>query len=212
MLQCGLKEPMCLAFPMVCFADLMNVEVAEHMNKFHSDCYLQMSKDWAIKKRLSNVLYYEAKTNSAFAFREIIAEGTKKFQKENKEYDKFTIGASLLMALIKPYKGYYWDKNIDGWSTTETQFYNEREWRFIPITQNHEHFFLEEQDFKDEAFRNTCLNNLNKEPKNRLHFTLNDIEAIGVKNIDEVNEISAIIKGIKLQQRNTTTPIIKLTQ
>lgn len=206
-----LNEPMSLAFPMVCFADLMDVEVAEHMKIFHSDCYLQMNKDWARRNGLSNVIYYGAKTNSAFAFREIFFEGAKKLQEKNKVLDNFTIGASLLMALIKPYKGHCWDKSIHNWSKAETQFYNEREWRFIPITQNKEHFYLDEKDYKNDDYRNECLNNLNKNPKNLLHFTLNDIEVIGVKNIDEVNDIEAFIKKIQLQQKNSATPMIKLT-
>lgn len=38
-----------LAFAVVCFADLMDSELAEHMRQFKSKCYLRMSKEWARK-------------------------------------------------------------------------------------------------------------------------------------------------------------------
>lgn len=185
-----------LAFSMVCFADLMEAELKEHMNKFHSDCYLQMSKEWARKNGLSNVLYYETKTNSAFAFREIVNYAVERLRNSRKaELDKFTIGASLLMALTKPYKGYYWDKNKQDWSSEETQFFNEREWRFIPITKKHEHFYLEEEEYKNEATRNRYLDELTNNSENRLHFSWDDIKVIGIGIKEYENEISQILRN-----------------
>ena len=35
------------AFAMVCFADLLKVEVKSHLKKFNKKCYIQMSKEWA---------------------------------------------------------------------------------------------------------------------------------------------------------------------
>lgn len=205
-----LGEKQCLAFPMVCFADLMDIEIAEHMNTFHSNCYLQMKKDWARKNGLSNVVYYEEKTNSAFALREIVYEGANNLLKNEEILNNFTIGTSILMALVKPYKGHYWDKNIQDWSPIEVQFYNEREWRYVPIVKKREHFYLGEEEYKNETFRNACWESLNNDPKNLLHFTLNDIEAIGVENKDEEIEILAILKEIQLQQISKTTPQIKI--
>lgn len=198
------------AFAMVCFADLMDSEVAEHMNLFNSNCYLQMKKDWARGKRVSNVIYYNEETISAYAFKQIINEGIKNLLENNEELNNFTIGTSLLMALLKPYKGHYWDKNKHDWSTTETQFFNEREWRYVPIVKKREHFYLGEEEYKNEKIRNVCLESLNNDPKNLLHFTLNDIEAIGVENKDEEIEILDILKKIQLQQMSKTTPKIKI--
>ncbi len=145
-----LDEKQSFAFAMICFADLMDVEITGHMKKFNSNCYLQMNKEWARKKGLSNVIYYEAHTSSAFAFKEIVNVGVERLQeKDGAKQDKFTIGLSFLMALLKPYKGHYWDKSKNSWSTTETQFYNEREWRYLPIVQRREHSYLDENEFSN---------------------------------------------------------------
>lgn len=53
-----LNKPKNFAFAMVCFADLMKVEIKSHFKKFNKDCYLYMNKDWAKKNGLSNVIYY----------------------------------------------------------------------------------------------------------------------------------------------------------
>lgn len=198
------------AFPMVCFADLMDKEVTEHMNNFHSDCYIQMSKEWARKKGMSNVIYYGAKTNSAFAFREIINKGVKNLLNNDMKLDKFTIGVSLLMSLLKPYTGYYWDKNKNNWSSKETQFFNEREWRFIPITQNRESYYLTEEDFKDSNTRQSKWIELTTNPMNLLHFTYNDIETIGISANKKDELISFISSLKKYRYQEITKKIIYL--
>lgn len=151
-----LKEKHNFAFAVVCFADLMDSEVKEHIESFHADCYLQMSKDWARNNRVSNVVYYHKQTIGSFAFREL---------------DNFTKGVSLLMALLKQYKGHYWDKNKSEWSQKDVQFYNEREWRFVPIVKQGEAYYLEEDEFLNETIREEKLDELRGNKENWLHFT-----------------------------------------
>lgn len=45
-----LKEPMCFAFAMVCFADLLKGEVKSHLKRFNKDCYIRMKKRLGFKK------------------------------------------------------------------------------------------------------------------------------------------------------------------
>ncbi len=175
-----LKEKHNFAFAVVCFADLMDSEVKEHIESFHADCYLQMSKDWARNNRVSNVVYYHKQTIGSFAFREIVNMGKDRLNNKNRELDNFTKGVSLLMALLKQYKGHYWDKNKSEWSQKDVQFYNEREWRFVPIVKQGEAYYLEEDEFKNEDVRKKRWTELTNNPNNLLHFTWDDIEAIGV--------------------------------
>lgn len=172
------------AFAVVCFADLMDTELKEHMRNFNSNCYIEMSKEWARKKKLSNVIYYGDHTLGAFACKEIVSMGKDKLISDN-DFDRFAIGVSLFMALLKPYKGYYWDKTKRNWSTKETVFYNEREWRYIPLVKNREHYCLEEKEFKDDKLRNKCLNELNENPDNLLRFDWDDIVEIGIEDKDK---------------------------
>lgn len=175
-----LEEKPNFAFAMVCFADLMVSELSEHMKSFKSKCYLQMSKEWARKNHLSNVIYYEEKTTGAFAYREIAYMGLEKLIANKEKLDRFTIGVTFLMSLLKPYEGRYWNKQSNNWSENVTQFYNEREWRFIPIVKNNEHSFLEEQEFLNIGLRKQYWDELTNNSDNLLHFTWNDIEKIGI--------------------------------
>ena len=112
--------------------------------------------------QLSNILYQE-----------IIA------QENNVENADIVRYLGLLMAYFKQYEGEYWNDNKNCWSEKTTQFYTEREWRYIPIVQDYEAYYLDPKDFKDKVIRNRKRKQL-IEHNYTLKFEWNDIESIGV--------------------------------
>lgn len=60
------------AFAMVCFADLLNDELASHMNRFHSTVYFKMCREWAIRSGINLVCYYFKNTPFTAGIRKII--------------------------------------------------------------------------------------------------------------------------------------------
>ena len=61
---------------------------------------------------------------------------------------------NILMGLMKQYKGRYFDKKRNRLSDNEVCFYLEREWRYLPLVQNNEAYYLEESDYQDANIRN----------------------------------------------------------
>lgn len=180
-----LEEPESFAFAMVCFADLLKSEIKPHLKKFNKDCYLHMNKEWAKQKGLSNVIYYNKTSVTAALLRNMIKDLTGR-SGPNKKGDlsneaKFI---NLMMAFFKQYEGYYWNDDKSQWSRQKTLFYTEREWRYIPLVQNHEAYYLSPNDFLDKDFRQTKRNELVQNGY-KLEFVWNDINHIGIHSFKQ---------------------------
>ena len=140
------------AYAMVCFADLPNDNLGSHMKDFNSDCYISMTKEWAIKNWLSPVTYYtEGSIMYSAVHNRIIfcAQNIKQLEKCN-EGEKFVNYLAYELAFMKEYSGKYYIKDEKKWSDEKRIFYNEREWRYVPFPKNGEAYNLPEEDYKDE--------------------------------------------------------------
>ena len=182
-----LPKPECFAFAMVCFADLFKVELKPHLKKFNKDCFLQMSKDWAKTKGLSNVIYYNKGSVISVSFSGIINEFIKRAnnqepEKVSKEYDYKCI--NMMIAYFKQYEGSYWNDPKGSWSEKTTQFYTEREWRYVPIVKSREAYYLGPEDFLNKDYRKKKRDELIKNGYT-LTFDWNDIEQIGVSSFKQ---------------------------
>lgn len=179
-----LEIPEDFAFAMVCFADLLDVEIKPHLKKFNKDCYLHMNKEWAKKNGLSNVIYYNKISVVAALFRNMIKEIIKRTDPKKDDLSNEIRFTSLMMAYFKQYEGYYWNDKESQWSEQKSLFYTEREWRYIPIVQNYEAFYLSPNEFLDRAFRQMKRKEL-IEHGYILKFVWNDIEHIGVHSFKQ---------------------------
>ena len=182
-----LREPEYFAFAMVCFADLLEGELKPHLKKFNKNCFLLMSKDWAKNKGLSNVIYYNKRSVMSALFRGIINEFIERTKnhdpkKIKKEYEYKCI--NMMMAYFKQYEGSYWNDKEMRWSERITQFYTEREWRYVPIVTSGEAYYLSKKDFLDKDCRQTKREELIKKGYT-LTFDWNDIEQIGVSSFKQ---------------------------
>lgn len=178
--ECGFlhPKPMNFAFAVVCFADLLDIELKGHMSIFHSDSYIKMDKNWAIRNGVSPVTYYSDKCTIANIFRSITDYTVNSNPNENVETKKLFNSVSLLLGYLKQYRGKYYNKKTKTFSEL-TQFYTEREWRYLPFPKNGEAYYITEEEFLDEDFRKDKEEELRK-AKLTLSFTWNDILNIGV--------------------------------
>lgn len=197
------------AFAMVSFADLMDVEKEDHMKTFKSNSYIVMKKNWAINNALSNVIYYNKESIVSRIIRQISNETTQKIYKINEKESeiKDTLKyMGLLYAFMKQYIGYYWDKNNNCWSKKETLFFKEREWRYIPIVQNKEAFYITEEEFKDKEFRKGKEQELIKNGYT-LKFKWDDIEEISCPHIFKDNLITLLMRTYNLEKKEIITKL-----
>lgn len=179
-----LSSPENFAFAMICFADLMKSEVKSHLKKFNKDCYLRMSKSWARRNGLSNVVYYERRTVVSSSFKLLVEEVAKRYESNGFKLTNDVRFTSMLMAYFKQYEGFYWNDNQMSWDNKRTVFFTEREWRYVPLVKNHEAFFLSSEEFLDKKLRDEKRKQL-IENGYTLKFSWNDIEQIGVHSLKQ---------------------------
>lgn len=166
-----------MAFAMVCFADLMKEEVEWHMNQFGADSYIVMSKDWARKEAVSPVIYYSHDSITAHILKLWIQDII-----NHDNYDYVKLQKNLINVMIpfyKQYKGHYYIKDKKAYSTEETLFYCEREWRYIPLVLKGEAYYLSKELFLDESINRNKIKELVQHGY-KLQFGIEDIEGIHV--------------------------------
>ena len=137
-----------------------------------------MSKKWAIKKGLAPVIYYPDRSYMGTMLKVIIEYAMKKYENPKEEDAKFINSVNLLLGYLKQYEGRYWNKKENCFSDP-TQFYLEREWRYLPIPQKGEAYYTDEEEFIDEDFKQSKQDELVKNG-HVLRFTWEDIEEIGI--------------------------------
>lgn len=109
---------------------------------------------------------------------------------------KFVNAVNLLLAYLKQYEGKYWIKSQDKWSE-QTQFFTEREWRYVPLVENGEAYYLDSESFYDKNLRSLKQ----KELENHgyvLSFSITDVLEIGVQNQEQYGQIANYITSNKL--------------
>ena len=191
-LECGYFRPsFCLeeynfdiechcAFAVVCFADLLELEVADHMSRFNADSYIILSKDWAKRYGLSPVIYYTKES--------IVGRCLKLMVRSEPVASKSDVtlfnALNVIWAYYKKYSGHYYQRGLQSFSSEDVQFYKEREWRYVPLVMDGEAYYLDEESFLDES------NRRNKEQELVDHgYALNF-------NWDDIVEISCPVKII----------------
>lgn len=185
------NNKMNMAYAVVCFADLLVDEVNHHMKTFRSDSYLMMSKKWAIKNNISPVIYYTDKSNMASYLGNIIQYAGKQYVQQNLtgarnvEELKFVNSSQMLLAYLKQYEGRYWMKKEEKFSEI-TNFYTEREWRYVPMPKNFEAFYIDEEEFMNTQLKKQKQEELVKHDY-VVRFKWDDIEEIGIPKWAEGN-------------------------
>ena len=87
----------------------------------------------------------------------------------------------------KPYEGRRWIRKEERYSKESVSFYDEREWRFVPMHEDHFEYGLPKKQFLDGTGQSYINQEL--EELSGLHFELSDIKYIIVSNDDEIVSI-----------------------
>jgi hypothetical protein len=194
-------NPTKAAFPMVCFCDIPLSQIGNHIDTY-GYYGIGMNKEWGEKNKLNPILYL--RKNSRLS-----DKTTNLFL--NVQHEEFLMTPLLqkskreildLFRYIKPYKG---DFYRNGRKIKDVTFYNEREWRYIPETNNNEPIVLFEQDFKNELTRTDANNQLEQY---KLKFEPSDIKYIFLKSENEIGTMIKALKRIKSKYDTETIEIL----
>ena len=181
----SLKE---MAFAMVCFADVLESEKSRFEKQFKADSYIIMDKNWAISKGVAPVMYSANNCMSSAAL-SILLENFA-YMRQNglnalkhdfiKSFEAASSALNIIIGYAKKYQGNYFLERDDKcerliFTTDETLFFLEREWRHIPLVKDGESYFINREQFKDVAFVEYEKQKLKKYA---LPFTKNDIVKI----------------------------------
>lgn len=164
-------------FPMVCFCDLPLTMTGDHI-KDYDGFAIGLKKDWAIGHGLNPVFY--------------ISELGLTVTLEKLSYASFNhsegkIGFDHMFCFLKPIKG------NDNKRLKEKYFYNEREWRFVPmLAQFNDAYqqYYNESDFPKDLNAKIIGHRLYK-----LEFKVSDVDYIIVKSNSSKDKLVEILRN-----------------
>lgn len=177
------KYNLMLGQPMTCFCDIPLGSIGEHVNKY-GFYGLGMNKKWGKAKSISPVTYVYPQSATADLIK-IISYYSLRLLIEDK-HDKFIGLTQILKNYFKSISGHIYKNGK--FSEVEYNFYNEREWRYVPFQEIENlskkiegiQTFLEKSDFDQIDIREK--HNAYLSENCSLQFTLLDINYLFVKD------------------------------
>jgi hypothetical protein len=176
------------AFPMVCFCDLPLSQTGTHLG-FYGNYGIGLTKTWGRIRQISPVLYAPEESQ--------VVENLRSLYRDLKKQTDEVPGPLLnhfyqLICYIKPYEGRFWR---GGKYMENVRFYNEREWRYVPLAAREKSLFLSRDEFLNDEIRSS--RNAAVGEAHQLGFEPNDIRYIIVANETEILRLVDDIMQIK---------------
>lgn len=193
-----------IAIPMVCFCDLPLSNVVPHLS-FYGNYGIGFTKEWAISKGINPVLYISKNSRVCKCLDEIaknfleiywkskgsLKNGLLKDEDVIKLRDEFGIYISDTVDFTKPIEGKMYHEGKE----FKKYFYDEREWRYIPILETTDsNYRLSKDDFKNSVKLAQSNSQLSK--KCTLNFCCCDIKYIIVNSDDDIYSMIEAINEI----------------
>jgi len=184
----GLKE---VAQPMSCFCDIPLSSIHEHVSKY-GNFGIGFTKEWGMKKGISPVMYVYPHSVSSDLVRLVLFKAFLT-QMDDKTYDEVIGPMHALKNYFKVSTGQMF--NNGEFSGKEFNFYDEREWRFVPVNQitrlalreKSARVFLTKEEFINPEVKE--YHNLLMADNCSLTFTPEDIKYIFVSTENDVVKV-----------------------
>lgn len=192
-----------IAIPMISFCDIPLSQIRKHIC-YYGKYAIGLSKAWGIKNKISPVMYTTENAISAAMIKNSLSildknsKGPLMTSLKDNYYDN-TISPILMeiarrqyafLAFIKLYEGKI--PMHDGYNEEIVRFYDEREWRFVPLFEDMIKYNIPNRLQKDEFLNKASLrtaNNLLRDHFN-ISFDYEDIKYIIIENEGEILEVT----------------------
>lgn len=214
-----------IAFPMTCFCDIPLSNIRNHTMKY-GNYAIGLTKEWGISNGVSPVVYAYPNSNTSkilngisknmssffdttpenknkISLDKISNKSLKKIVEQTSKITDLQSSLKYFIRYIKPYKGemYREDKSI------EVNFYDEREWRFLPeqslLEKNPVKDSYATKYYKDPITRRAINIKLAKHTK--LEFHPKDIRFIVVEKDEEIPLVLEKIQRIFYKKPNISS-------
>lgn len=175
-----------MAYPVVCFCDIPISRHKEHKTKF-GKYGIGLKKNWGIKNHLTPVIYSHINSITSSSLKILFELAISlKPKLSDEEFRKFNNSISTLMMHYKSYEGFQYNKENNVFSKKPTKFYDEREWRYIPLKVDGLKLNLEVNEYRNKK----TLEEANKKIQeyNIVEFTIDDVEYIFLNDESELEE------------------------
>jgi hypothetical protein len=176
--------------------------------------YTVLTKDWGINEKISPVIYNYPNSNASAYIENMIRKSFIDYHEDYKKSDrrisdiiKPIVDSFGLLYYTKPYQG---RMHRDG-KFYDVIFYNEREWRFVPIKKFHridkrpENIF--QKPVEERRYRDNFRNEFESSP---LRFEPSDVRYIIILRELEVLDMVKKIGDIKTSRDNKELLISKI--
>ncbi len=174
-----------MAYPVVCFCDLPLNRQKNHKTKF-GEYGIGLKKEWGTKNLLSPVIYSHPRSMTSVSLRILIDIADQiKSNLTEEEFRKFNNAVSLLLMLNKAYEGKQYMKDDRMFAEKNSRFYDEREWRHLPLNVDGLKLNLEINEYQDAKILNE--ENEKIQQNNKLKFELKDVEFLFLKDKAEID-------------------------
>jgi len=177
------------ALPMVCFCDIPLSQTWRHM-RVYGRYGIGMAKSWGMRKGVTPVLYVHPESSTARAITSLVEDLPR--QPQDPVVMQLWENVGRVAGFTKPYSG---DFRKNGVTHQNVRFYDEREWRYIPVDPSTRRTPILAQD----RYRNLAARrDANLDIKHlKLGFDPWDIRYIIVANDDEILPMVQEIERIK---------------
>jgi len=129
---------------MVCFCDLPLSLILKHLDEY-GKFGIGLTKEWGLRNGVAPVTYTHSRARTRQYTLRLIA-------KVAKHQDSTAVNdLELLTAYTKPFRGTEWRRRRKKKVKHNVQFYDEREWRYVPDVRKGERLFLRRKEYSNDA-------------------------------------------------------------
>jgi Putative abortive phage resistance protein AbiGi, antitoxin len=192
------------AFPMVCFCDIPVSQLKDHIWNY-GKYGIGLTKEWGIKNKLHPVLYYPPEFSQIIEYFKSLKKTIHQLETLGEDGKRLSENAKIDYAHLVRYLKLYAGKE----NKQDIRFYDEKEWRYLPMAENGDKFFLDREIFD---------NQLKREEENRKIFTrkidfkADDIKFLVVPNEKEAEKLISQLYQLGNEKRFTSGAITHLTR
>jgi len=192
-----------IAIPMVSFCDIRLSQIHQHIDRY-GEYGIGLSDKWRVRNAVSPIFYLDTRNSSLkyilnSMYISIIQHNAWLMSRRLFEtaVDNKSLRYFLLLSLfMKPLTGYEYNMDTKTYNNKEIEFYNEKEWRFVPlinegtITKTEKQYLIKED-----------LGLLEEQSKMlraaySLKFNLADLEYIILRNESEIEHLTNCISNL----------------
>lgn len=194
-----------MAFPLVCFCDIPNPLQATHRKKFGT-YGIGLDKSWGIKNGLTPIIYTHSNTilSSNLKYLVDLYPKLENYGVPKSEILGLRNHISYLMMHYKSYEGFAYKKDEKRFDEEITRFYDEREWRYIPLNCNNLKLNLERDEY--ESIDKLKEENEKIQKCNKLTFQLSDIKYLC---LNAESEIQSFLNALSDRYSENDLKILK---